>query len=244
MPQTDVLCQYLAWDSAHFGQRIAKVTAVSLTPDTVQAIETWARQQQIDGLYLLLEASDYAAIHLAEANQFHLADLRLTMLCSQLVVPAPKPTAVAIRLSQPEDLPALQQIAATVHQNTRFFQDPHFDRQASQALYAAWITNSCQGQAQAVWVAEEAATRPLGYLSCHLGPDGRGNIGLVGVAPEAQGKGIGGQLLRQALHWFAAEGATAVDVVTQGDNMAAQRLYQRYGFFSQRLQLWYHRWFV
>jgi len=32
-------------------------------------------------------------------------------------------------------------------------------------------------------------------------------------------------------------------VVTQGRNLAAQRLYQRNGFVTASLQLWYHRWF-
>jgi ribosomal protein S18 acetylase RimI-like enzyme len=33
-----------------------------------------------------------------------------------------------------------------------------------------------------------------------------------------------------------------VSVVTQGRNVAAQRLYQRAGFVTASTQLWYHRW--
>lgn len=243
---TEPPCQYLAWDSAHFGQRLGRVTAVPHTSDTMQSIEAWANQHQIAGLYLLLDTDQHQAIRVAEAHQFHLADLRLTMFCSRLPTTAPAETATAVRLrlSHTADIPALQAMAATLHQNTRFFRDPHFARSASQALYAAWIENSCQGQADAVWVAEEQPGQPLGYLSCHLSAAKMGNIGLVGVAPEAQGKGIGRLLLQRALYWFASQGATAVDVVTQGDNLVAQRLYQRHGFFSHRMQLWYHRWFT
>jgi hypothetical protein len=32
-------------------------------------------------------------------------------------------------------------------------------------------------------------------------------------------------------------------VVTQGNNLAAQRLYQTCGFLSRDLQLWYHKWY-
>jgi ribosomal protein S18 acetylase RimI-like enzyme len=31
-------------------------------------------------------------------------------------------------------------------------------------------------------------------------------------------------------------------VVTQGRNIASQRLYQKHGFVTQSIQLWYHRW--
>jgi hypothetical protein len=32
--------------------------------------------------------------------------------------------------------------------------------------------------------------------------------------------------------------------VTQGRNLAAQRLYQRTGFLIRDLQLWYHKWYL
>jgi hypothetical protein len=35
-----------------------------------------------------------------------------------------------------------------------------------------------------------------------------------------------------------------VNVVTQGRNSKAQRLYERCGFLTRSVQLWYHRWFM
>ena len=45
------------------------------------------------------------------------------------------------------------------------------------------------------------------------------------------------------LDWFRTQGAHEVTVVTQGNNRAAQRLYQQCGFLSRDLQLWYHKWY-
>ena len=70
-----------------------------------------------------------------------------------------------------------------------------------------------------------------------------GQIGLVGVHPDARGNGVGAALVNAGLRWFGSVGARDVAVVTQGQNVTAQRLYQRCGFATSRIELWYHKWF-
>ena len=70
----------------------------------------------------------------------------------------------------------------------------------------------------------------------------QGQIGLVGVSAEARGRGVGHALVNHALDWFTRNDVEAVAVVTQGGNVAAQRLYQRCGFLTESVQLWYHKW--
>jgi hypothetical protein len=38
-------------------------------------------------------------------------------------------------------------------------------------------------------------------------------------------------------------GASVLTVATQARNIAAQRLYQRAGFLTSSVRVWYHRWF-
>jgi ribosomal protein S18 acetylase RimI-like enzyme len=64
----------------------------------------------------------------------------------------------------------------------------------------------------------------------------------VGLAPEAQGRGLGRQLIQAAIGFFERQAATRITVVTQGRNVRAQRLYQRCGFVTESLLLWYHWW--
>jgi len=45
------------------------------------------------------------------------------------------------------------------------------------------------------------------------------------------------------MNWFADQNASNITVVTQGRNVAAQRLYQRLGFVTRSLELTYHKWF-
>jgi dTDP-4-amino-4,6-dideoxy-D-galactose acyltransferase len=83
---------------------------------------------------------------------------------------------------------------------------------------------------------------PCGYVTLTLAPAGEGRIGLFAVAEAAQGRGIGGLLIAAALAWFVAHGAGTVSVVTQGRNVRAQRIYQKFGMLTRSLELWYHRW--
>jgi dTDP-4-amino-4,6-dideoxy-D-galactose acyltransferase len=149
-----------------------------------------------------------------------------------------------IRLSQPDDVDALIHISRDAYTQSRFYNDPYLSREKSSLLYQTWIRRSClEGFADVVWVAEHEG-QPAGYVTCKLDHDQReGSISLVGIAEQARGQGVGQALIFHALDWFAGQGMQRVSVVTQGSNIAAQRLYQKCGFLTRSVQLWYHRWF-
>jgi dTDP-4-amino-4,6-dideoxy-D-galactose acyltransferase len=143
-------------------------------------------------------------------------------------------------LAREEDFSALRTIAREGHRDTRFYFDEHFDRAKCDLLYETWIENSFKGYAQAVLVAEVEG-KAVGYITCHLDRE-QSQIGVVGVAAGYQGAGLGTKLVQHFLAWSIREGARKANVVTQGRNVAAQRLYQRNGFVTASFQLWYHRW--
>lgn len=147
-----------------------------------------------------------------------------------------------IRPAVPADLAALRAIARVSHRESRFYHDGTFPAARCDLLYETWIEKSCSGYADAVLVTE-LDERPVGYVTCHRRAAGVGQIGLFAVAPDSQGKGLGGALLAHALGWFAGHGLGEATVVTQGRNAAAQRLYQRCGFLTKAVELWYHQWF-
>ncbi len=243
-----VPCELLPWDTDFFHCRIARVCGDTLKLEQAGQINEWSRSHHIRGLYFLARADDPVTIQTAEQHGFALVDIRVTFEREVMNLPDPArpdpPASVTIRPVQTGDLPVLQAMARTGHTETRFFSDSHFPHQRAEDLYSTWITLESQGRAQTVLVAVSAANRPLGYISCHLASARRqGQIGLVGVSPEVRGKGIGKSLILAAIDWYRAKDAPTLTVVTQGKNRAAQRLYQRCGFLSQNLQLWYHKWY-
>ena len=204
----------------------------------------WCDSHAIDCLYFFAEAEDAETVRIAESHEFHLMDIRI-ILEKQLTrnpVQEHKFPNCIIRPSTPADIPSLKAIASKSYYDTRFYYDPHFPNSRCGALYETWIEKSCQGDANAVVVAEHEG-RSIGYISCHLLDQVTGKIGLVGVRADARGKGFGKRLIQASLQWFAEQGTKQVIIITQGRNVKAQRLYQECGFWTQSVQLGYHCWF-
>ena len=70
----------------------------------------------------------------------------------------------------------------------------------------------------------------LGYHWTKIHPDQLGEVYVLGVAPAAQGLGLGRALLVRGLRYLAERGCRAVLLYVDGDNAAAIALYERSGF--------------
>ena len=232
-------CSYLDWDSAFFHKRIARVNGNSLTRKSVGPVLEWCEQNNIDCLYFECASDNDESVIVAEENGFHLVDIRVEL--NHKMADAPLEPVRKARIWKDSDLPALQQIASDAYQDSRFYYDSNFSREQASELYRHWITKSCQGYADAVFVIDHN-DRPSAFITCHIEPDAKGRIGLVGVSPDARSTGLGISLVRTAQNYFYDKGIHEINVVTQGRNIAAQRLYQLNGFKTSSVTLWLHRW--
>ena len=70
----------------------------------------------------------------------------------------------------------------------------------------------------------------VGYHWTKVHPDGAGEVYVLGVAPAAQGLGLGNALLVRGLRYLAGCGCPYVLLYVDGDNPGAVRLYERAGF--------------
>jgi dTDP-4-amino-4,6-dideoxy-D-galactose acyltransferase len=234
--------QILEWDSNFFGKKIARANVEKLTENSLHSLLSESIKSEVDCLYLLLNAADKSKVKLAEMNGFHLVDIRVTLARS--IEPELSPwvsPSSAIRLAKADDIINLRSIAAANHKDSRFYSDGNFPAELCDELYATWIEKSCNGYADAVLVADRGEGA-IGYTSCHIRENGVGNIGLVGISDKCQGQGLGKLLLAEALSWFAANGVKKVEVITQGKNIGAQRLYQKCSFMTAAMELWFHKW--
>ena len=253
MTQPDLPVRFLAWDTEFFGVRIARLTATSIDAHTMTAVMDWCERERIECLYFLIDGDQQESVRLAEANQFNFVDIRMTYKLDFLttdrgVGAATMPSAalqseVVIRPTQPEDHAALLPIAGYSHVDSRFYGDPHFPREKCDLLYETWLAKSFEGVMASFVLTAEVEKQPVGYFTC--GIEGQvGELLLLGIDAAVRGRGIGNLFMEHAIARLSKQGCTSVEVITQGRNIIAQRLYQKYGFRLTTLQLWYHRWFM
>jgi dTDP-4-amino-4,6-dideoxy-D-galactose acyltransferase len=238
------VCSYLEWDSAFFDKRIARANCARLDDSNVSELLDWCGHHRIDCLYFLADTGDAETVRIAQRNDFREVDVRLTLdrpINQQDRFPAPTLDS-RVRLARDSDLTVLRQLTRTLHRDSRFYYDEHFDRDKCGLLYAAWIEKSVGDPTQTVFV-PEVDSQPVGYISCATrGPETQ--IGLLGVAPAFAGQGFGKALVQQFITWSALQGSRRGTVVTQERNIAAQGLYRHCGFRPASFQRWYHRWFT
>jgi dTDP-4-amino-4,6-dideoxy-D-galactose acyltransferase len=232
-------CEYLDWDSQFFGLRIGRLFKARLTSGDVPDVLSWCRERSIDCLYFLSDPEP-ESLRVAATSEFQLVDTRIT-LETPLDGYAPEGCRDSrVRPARPDDLTALRAIAGSSHTDSRFYSDNHFPRLKCDELYRVWIEKSCAGWADVVLVAEHRG-EPAGYVTCAVTGD-RAQIGLIAVAGDAQGVGLGRALLECAFSWMRTRAAVTAWVVTQERNTKAMQFYRAAGFAPSSKQCWYHLW--
>jgi len=234
----------LTWDTELFGDRTARALGPIADCHSRERLEEWCAGNQVDWLHVLLSAADLETVGQLEAARYSFVDIRVTLRRWG------GPTGIGdqgegllLRSPVDGDLQSLVMIARRAHTDSRFFSDPRLPPERASALYEEWLKKSCAGVlADSVVVAEMSGV-PVGYATGRVQGSVRGVIGLVGVDDSARGRGLGGALVREISRRLADLGSKEIEVVTQGRNVAAQRLYHREGFTVGSVELWYHKWF-
>lgn len=228
----------LDWDSRFFGLRIAQIDPPSGEQDVARFLAV-AREQSVDCLFCLVRAEALAQQWLLESAGFVARDLRLEFHRSVSPIATDESD---LRRWIPGDVDALARIAATAFHATRYAADPRFPRDAVARLYDTWLRNSCAGFADEVLVLGPPGAAQ-GFVTLHAAPSSReARIGLIAVAGDCRGSGAGRRLVEGAVDWAQRRDCHELRVITQGNNVAAQRLYQRCGFVTLSAQTWYHAW--
>ena len=234
--------EFLDWDSRFFGVKIGRILLNSSTLEELSGALNWADLSGFRCLYWLIDCGDIMSCRTAETNGFHLTDIRLTFE-KELCAPRNMSSLdqADVRRYQNHDLTTLLALARRSHRDSRFFSDNGFEEDKSARMYEEWIRRGLSHESGVVWVAEQNG-QAVGYCVCQASEHQVGSIGLIAVDPGWRRARVGTALVSTALLHFENEGMRTATVVTQGRNIPSQRLYQRCGFVTKAVQLWYHRW--
>ncbi len=231
------LVEPLEWDSSFFGFAIGKVRGDIAASEVGLAVQE-ADARKLRCTYLLVAGGDDQLLARAQEHGFLVRDIRVEL--ERPVAGHPASLAADMRLGRLDDLPELEAIARGQFRGTRFFTDSGFPPDRSAELYVEWLRKGLAGEPG--WTAL-VADNGCGFVVCQLDSSSSvGVIGLLGVASDVTGRGVGSALITGAGSLFTGGSLLTARVVTQGHNVAAQRLYQAHGYRTSKMHLWLHRW--
>jgi ribosomal protein S18 acetylase RimI-like enzyme len=234
-----------ALETARFGIRAAHVIDPDATPERLNAA---ARSLDVKMLSIRVECSAHARIHALEADGHRLMDTLVyyeRSLTNALPNGAPC-RGVAVRRAISEDASAVAGVARAAFREYvgHFHSDPRLDSAAADAAYVEWAETSIAGLSEtAPALVAEVEEAIAGFLTLRRNSPEEIEIVLNAVAPEAQGRGIYGQLVSQALVEGRRMGGARMIVSTQLDNFNVQRAWVTRGFRLYRSVHTFHKWY-
>jgi ribosomal protein S18 acetylase RimI-like enzyme len=147
------------------------------------------------------------------------------------------------RRAEPSDEISLSKIAEESYIYSRYWFDRNFSAEDCRRFYVDWVSKSIIGSFDDHVIVASSTDGVVGFISCKRMTANVGRIGLIGIRDDMRNRGFGKNLIREAILWAFEKDLRSLEVVTQGRNIPAQRLYQGCGFTSIKTELWYHKWF-
>jgi len=127
-------------------------------------------------------------------------------------------------------------------QFSRFLLDKQLPKNVFQSMYKEWIEKSLSGElADKVYVAVEKE-KVIGFVTVKISVNKIGEIGLIAIEKNAQGKNIGTKLIHKCFNYLRNNNIRKLLVPTQLDNIKACKFYEKNGFSKYLVTNIYHFW--
>lgn len=225
----------LEWDSRFFGMHVAQV----IVDGTMSShrLSEYLERSDAEVIYAFLN-SKTAELHRSVLENFSgkCYDRKVTFRKPVNSAFAARDRSIMETTTETEEL---LQLAYASGYLSRFFLDPRF-KPYFKALYGEWIQKALREEKSKVFV--------LSNVHCMQGmvtasvENGTGKIGLLGIDEKNRGRGLGMRLLKQCEAYYGSFNARTCDVVTQKNNIAACKLYQKAGYTIENEQDIWHIW--
>ena len=231
------------WDSNFFNFPVAYLRSRYLTDSIYYRIKKFIREEKIRLVEYLCNCHDARSVIVAEKNDFHFVDMRLTFkrnICKEEEVGLPH--GMSINLAVEKDIPFLREISSDAYIDSRYYFDSNFDNTKVVEFYKSWVEKAVLGKFDHECLCLFNHEKPIGYVTIRYIANKNAQIGLIGISKMYRGQNLGKKILNYLFNYLFKKGINKIFVVTQGRNYYAQRLYQGRGFVTDRTELWFHKW--
>ncbi len=247
--------KHLTWDSEILGVSCASI-AIYLSDCDQSSRQATAsllihqallrcRTEDIHFVSTKVSSDQFAQIHALEDLNFRLMDAEMILRYHGQRDEIQEVPGVNFVKKRNEEVPGLSTMGKLFHMS-RFFADPKLGPKRADRLWQESVTDSCRGHADSFLVAMEN-DKAKGFVTFMDNPDffGLGGPSIrtffhVGIAQEAQGKGLGTALIHAALQ--DSNSFDHIMVETQSRNTGALALYQKCGFRILGSRFAFHLW--
>ncbi|WP_245609277.1 GNAT family N-acetyltransferase [Vibrio pacinii] len=125
-----------------------------------------------------------------------------------------------------------------MYTNSRF-KKPWFDDQERDRFYQEWLKKALFGEYDDICLAYRINNEIAGFVTIKFN-QACATIGLIGVLPRFQSKGIGRILLESAEIAVMQQGLNKISVATQLSNLRAMNLYAKHGYQVSGTAYWFY----
>lgn len=235
--------QILEWDSNFFGMPVATILPEKLGHEDLVEVLALLEENGVRLAYWASDPGDGKSQQAATHCRGTLVDRKITYVTNAGGAPllSGGPAWPVETYDEPFTNGDLENLAVQAGMYSRFRVDPRIPEGKFVELYKTWIRKSVDRQiAEAVLVVRHLG-KIVGMVTVGK-KNGRGDIGLIAVDDEMRGKQVGSALVFAAQAWAFGKGWDSAQVVTQGENVAACRLYERCGYRVEQTRNVYHFW--
>jgi dTDP-4-amino-4,6-dideoxy-D-galactose acyltransferase len=229
--------KHLSWDSDFFNKKIGRIDCDDL--HSLNKTFRLAKQENYNLIYVFCKEDFFIDEIFLEKNNGKLVD-RKVLYVKNISEVSYLPSNVEF-YEENELTIELENLAYESGKYSRFKLDKNFAEDDFYRMYKMWIENSVKNQiADYVFVVKENNTIK-GMATLKIA-DKIGNIGLIAVAPDTQGKGYGKALIQICENKLIEKGVSILEVPTQLDNIQTCRFYEKCGFKIKEITNIYHFW--
>lgn len=225
-------------DCDRFGLQIARVDDIGL--DEVRGVTRSCLDRGIEMVIARCAADDFPTIHALERAGYMLMETQVHYLGPVVSTVG----STGVRDAVTADADAVERVAraAFADYGGHYHCDPRLPAAQSTEAYVSWAANCMNGRLAEHVVVAELDGRIVGFQAHRSPQPGTGQLLLIGVAPEARGRGIYHALGSHAMRWSSQRGCSELLAVCHQGNLASHRVFIGLGLRPAQAVSTFHGW--